>query len=212
MEPVSFWHEHIGQHISGDPEGAVKVRVPTRLKRGVELHNLGAGIDAFYIVCEGQSYLVGKVELPSKEGLIIVPSEDVSGERFIAQWLANDAPTDRPWMVGVIGKACPIKSFTLSQPPSLCVFGQSGKNFEFNLSHFRADVELAKTIDWKILVQAIHAHDDFKSLNEFRRGKGSTALQRLFKRESMLKEILPRLRSKPNSGEQILLSWYNRAR
>lgn len=110
MGPVSFWHEHIGQHISGADEGEVKVRVPTRLKRGVELHNLGAGIDAFYI-CEGQSYLIAKVELPSKEGLTIVTSENVSGERFIAQWLANDAPTDRPWMVGVIGKACPIKSF-----------------------------------------------------------------------------------------------------
>ena len=67
----------------------MKAPVPTRLKRGIDFNPLGAGIDAFYIACENDSYLIGKVELPSKKGLVFVPSEEISGERFIARWASR---------------------------------------------------------------------------------------------------------------------------
>lgn len=212
MDAVEFWHEHLGQRIGAECAGDTKVSVPTRLKRGVDNNPLGAGIDAFYVVSEAQSYLFGKVELVSTEGLTFVPSEDGSGERFIAHWLAHEAPLSGAWMVGVIGKSSPNKSFTVSQPPSLCVFCQSDKSFEFNLRHFRDDVALCEGFDWRVLASAIYAYDDYLSGDSFRRAKGGRGLELAFKKEPKLKDLLPRLRSKPNSGEHTLLTWYNRAR
>lgn len=212
MSAIQFWHEHIGQYISDEPASNLKARVPTRLKKGVELNSIGAGIDLFYIASEGNSHLIGKLELPSTKELKQLASEDLSGERFIAHWLAHAAPTDKPWIVGVIGKAHPNESLTISQPPSLCVFCQSGKNFEFNLAFFREDVALTQGIDWKLLAPAIYAYDDFTSLDEFRKNKGSASLTKAFKTEPKLKTILPKLRAQPNNGEHQLLSWYNRAR
>lgn len=212
MTAIQFWHDHIGHKISEAPAGNLKPSVPTRLKKGVALNALGAGIDLFYIACEGGSHLIGKLELPSTATLRFTRSEDVSGERFIAHWLAHSAPTDKPWIVGVIGKANPNNSLSFSQPPSLCTFCQSGKNFEFNLTHFRDDVTLIQGIEWKLLSQAIYAYDDFTALDSYRKSKGSNALTKLFKSEPRLKEVLPKLRAQPNNGEHQLLSWYNRAR
>ena len=212
MDAIQFWHETIGQHISDNPVGQLKPSVPTRLKRGVDLNPIGAGIDAFYIACEGDSHLIGKIELPNRAGLTFTPSEDISGERFIAQWLAHKAPSDKPWVVGVISKANPKSSVSFSQAPSLCVFCQNGKNFEFNLTHFKSDIELTKNIDWKLVSQAIYAYDDYTTNNNFRKDKGSRVLAKLFKTEPKLKAILPKLRAQPNNGEHLLLSWYNRKR
>lgn len=212
MSELLFWHEQIGSIIGAADENTMCVSVPTRLKRGIGDNRLGAGIDAFYIACEGDSYLVSKTELPNTKGLRFVPSEDFSGERFIARWLAESAPTDRPWLVGVISKANPNSSLAFSQPPYLCVYCQANKGFEFNLSDFRADVELSQGIDWKMLAQAIYAYDDFISYDSYRKEKGSKSLEKLFKREPELKKILPKLKAKPNNGEHTLLSWYNRAR
>lgn len=212
MNPINFWHQHIGQHIGSIEAGDTKPRVPTRLKRGIDPNTLGAGIDAFYIACEGMSHVVGKVELPNSKHITYTASENISGEKFIAQWLAHDAPTDQPWIVGVIGKANPNASFVLSQPPSLCSFCQSSKGFEFNLHHFRADVELIKGLDWKLVTQAMYALNDFTSLNEYQITKGRNSLTKLFKNEPRLKQVLPHLRAKPNNGEHQILSWYNRTR
>lgn len=212
MNELRYWHDQIGSVIGAADEKTMCVSVPTRLKRGLGDNRLGAGIDAFYIACEGDSYLISKTELPNTKGLTFVPSEDLSGERFIAQWLAESAPVDRPWLVGVISKASPNDSLAFSQPPYLGVFCQANKGFEFNLAHYRSDVELSKSIDWKVLVSAIYAYDDFISYDSFRKEKGSKSLEKLFKREPELKKILPKLKAKPNNGEHTLLSWYNRAR
>ena len=214
MDTLEFWHEHIGQHLSAAPQdkGNLKVGVPTRLKRGIDNNPLGAGINVFYIACEGASYLIGKIELPNMKGLTFIPSEDTSGERFIAHWLAHEAPTDKPWMVGVIGNANPSDTIAVSQPPSLCVYCEANKNFEFNLNHFREDVALTQSIEWRPLAQAIHAYDDYTSLDLYRKEMGSRALTRLFQQTPDIKHVLRKLRAQPNNGEHNLLTLYNRAR
>ncbi|MDY0208015.1 MAG: hypothetical protein RBR82_15540 [Pseudomonas sp.] len=212
MTSLQFWHEHIGQYIGSEAAGNLKPPVLTRLKRGVDLNTLGAGIDAFYIACEGDSHIIGKIELPNKKGLTFTASEDVSGERFIAHWLAHKAPTDKPWIIGVVSKANPSSSVMFSQAPSLCVFCHMGKNFEFNLAHFRDDVALTKDLNWKSLTSAIYLYDDYTAIDSYRKEKGSTGLAKLFKSTPKLKKVLPKLRAQPNNGEHALLSWYNRAR
>lgn len=222
MQSLKFWHECIGKLISPDstPEQAITHYYPTRTLKGVKPSRLGAGIDVFYIASPGNSFLISKIELPNQPGLALRPSEDCGGEKLIAQWLVHDAPTDAPWMVGVIGNANPVKSLKLCQPPVLCAFSGANAGFDFDLGVVREAVKIIGELDWKKSIapalhtyqSRLHANDIGDSDRAEREGK---KLSKMFEKTPNLKRSLidlTKLTVKPGSGEYQVLSWYNRVR
>lgn len=213
--PLDFWHQCVGRHLSdGLPAETLSPFVPTRLKKGVGPNRLGAGIDAFYVACPEGSHLIGKLEMTSVPGLTFHPSEEQSGQRFIAHWLMHEAPLDEPWMIGVISKANPLRSLALSQPPALCEFCQTSGNFSFNLEAVRQAHQLMGDLPWKAVVApSIHAHARFLSAaTETEREAARTRLTDILSKTPSLKGVLRQLRAAPGSGEYEILSWYHRVR
>lgn len=222
MQTLSFWYDCIGKLIDPTvtPELALSQSAPTRLKKGVGMNRLGAGIDLFYIATPGASTLIGKLEMKDRPGLSFVPSEDVSGEKFIAQWLINSAPDDSPWMIGMIGNANPAESLKVSHPLALCRFCGTSSGFDFDLRLVREAVRIIGKLDWKAEVAgALHGYQTRLNALEIgdlekadREGK---KLTKLFGKQPSLKPALValcKLPLKPNSGEYQVLSWYNRVR
>lgn len=222
MQELDFWYGCIGRYLAPDvePAASTKIGVQTRVKKGIASNTLGAGIDAFYIASPGKSVIIGKLEMPNMPGLSFVPSEDGSGEKYIAQWLVNDAPLDAAWMIGVIGNANPNASMKRSQPPALCRFCAAGASFEFDLSIVRQAVVIMGDLDWKKdVAPALHTFQSRQQAN----AAGNSAkvesdnktLQKAFTKAPALKYALLalcRLPLKPGSGEYEVLSWYNRVR
>lgn len=222
MQGISIWYECIGRHLAPDcePDASTKVGVMTRMLRGTGLNTLGAGIDAYYIASPKKSYLIGKVEMPNLPELEFIPSEEVSGEKFIAQWLVKEAPDDQPWMIGVIGNASPNASMKASHPLALCCFCGASSGFDFDLGIVRQAVAIIGEMDWKKeIAPALHTFqsrqlassigDDGKVERE------NLKLLKAFEKTPGLKAALLdlcRLPLKTGSGEYEILSWYNRVR
>lgn len=222
MQAVEFWYECIGKLINPSltPAAAITQSVNTRKLKGTGPNRLGSGIDAFYVASPGESVLIGKLELPNQPGLTFIPSEDRSGERFIAHWLIHKAPENAPWMIGVIGNANPVSSLKVSNPPSLCSFCRSGSNFDFDLSLARQAINIIGDLDWKKEVApALHTYQT--RLHAIDAGDPDQAdreakkLHKMFEKNPALKRALIdlcKLPIKPGSGEYEILSWYNRVR
>lgn len=222
MQEINFWYECIGRHLApnADPESSTKASVMTRVKKGVGNNTLGAGINAYYIASEKKSFLVGKLEMPSLPGLEFIPSEDGSGEKFIAQWLVNEAPDDTPWMIGVIGNASPNASMKFSQPPALCRFCAASSAFDFDLGIVRQAVTIIGDLDWKKdvapVLHTFQARQQSSAMgDEGKVERENKTLQKAFAKTPRLKSVLLalcRLPLKPGSGEYEVVSWYNRTR
>lgn len=222
MQDLDFWYKCIGQYLSPNtaPASSTKVSVSTRLNKGIGSNTLGAGIDAFYVASPGKSFLIGKIEMPDIPGLSFVPSEDGSGEKFIAHWLVNDAPLDSAWMIGVIGNANPNASMKRSQPPTLCRFCAADASFEFDLAIVRKAVAVIEGLDWKKEVAPVlhtfQSRQQASAAGDIAKVEAdNTSLQKAFAKVPALKSALLalcRLPLKPGSGEYQVLSWYNRVR
>lgn len=222
MQPLSFWYDCIGQRIAPDlpPEKSTKVALATHMKKGIGPNPLGGGISAFYIAQPNESFLIGKFAENDKPGLKFISSESMSGEKQIARWLIDQAPLDKPWMIGVIGNANPTESLRISQPPALCAFGEVNGGFEFNLTSVREAVKLMGDTPWKKdVAPAIHAYEG--KLKAAATGlphlieKANEKLDKMFKKNPAIRPLLValiKLPIKPNSGEYQVLSWYNRER
>lgn len=219
---VDYWYQCIGFHLAPetDPASSTKVGVLSRLKRGIATNTLGAGIDAYYIACKEKSYLIGKVELPNLPSLEFIPSEDVSGERFIARWLVEQAPSNEPWMIGVIGNANPNESMKRSHPLALCRFCRAGASLDFDLGIVRNAVTIIGQFDWKKMVApALHAINERQKASyvgdDNKVERENIKLKKSFDKNPGLRDAivaLCRLPLKPHSGEYEIISWYNRVR
>lgn len=223
MQEIDFWYQCIGRYLAPDtdPSSSTKVGVMSRLKKGVAMNTLGAGVDAFYIAHKQKSYLIGKIEMASLPALEFIPSEDVSGERFIAHWLVEQAPSNDTWMIGVIGNAKPNESMKRSHPLALCRFCRSGASLDFDLGVVRQAVSIiGNKLDWKKdVAPALHAidarHQASSIGDDDKVERENLKLLKSFKNTPGLKEAildLCRLPLKPHSGEYEIVSWYNRAR
>lgn len=213
--PIAYWHYNVGRFISdGEPEETLQPNVPTRMLRGVGLNRLGAGIDTHYIACEQDSYLIGKLEVENREGLTFIRSEDQSGQRFIAHWLIHKAPSDKPWMIGVLGKAKALPSLAISQPPGLCRFCESNGGFDFNLDDVREAHALIGDLPWKTVVApAIHEHAKYvQAATDAEREVRKVSLGKLLVKTPELRGVLKNIKVRPLSGEYEVLSWYHRIR
>lgn len=210
MSDVAFWHEHLGQYISDLPEaksaGAV---LPHRLNKGVGPLRIGA-IDMFYIVTPEKSLAIGRLEMPESAHVKFVPTETVSARKFVAQWLVN-SEAQGPFMVGVLGKADAVASMKISHTPALSYFCQAGEGFSFNMEVVRRAITLIGDLPWKKTVApAIHKYATFLSAtpgNE--QDKLMKELNGLLDKVPALRNILPRLKVLPKSGEYEILSWLN---
>lgn len=223
MQALSFWHDCIGRHIAPQlsPKESPMTSLPTRmLKKGVGQNRLGAGINAFYIAQPGDSCLIGKFAVEDMPCLRFIDSEKISGEKYIATWLAESAPLNSPWMIGVIGKASPIESFYISQPPGLCAFSQASSGFEFDLRLVKDAVKLIGETPWKKEVApAIHAYEGklraSATGNQGQIDKANDKLLKMFAKTPEVRTLLIELNKLPikaRSGEYQILSWYNRER
>lgn len=222
MQPLTFWYDCIGQRIAPEltPEKSTKVALATHMKKGIGPNPLGAGISAFYIAQPGESMLIGKFAMEGMPGLTFVSSEGMTGEKFIARWLIEKAPLDKPWMIGVIGNANPVESFRISQPPGLCAFCEGNGGFEFNLSAVKQAAALIGETPWKKdVAPAIHAYEaklkaadsGDAQLIERANDKLNKMLMKSPEFRALLIALI-KLPIKPNSGEYQVLSWYNRER
>lgn len=225
MQDLNFWYDCIGRHLAPDtaPAASTKAGVMTRLKKGVASNPLGAGIDVFYIANKKKSFVVGKLEAPKNSNPVIefFPSEEVSGEKFIAQWLVNDAPEDEPWMIGVIGNANPNSGMKISRPLALCRFCDMSSGFDFDLGIVRNAVKIiGDDLDWKKdVAPALHIFQSRLQASgigdEDKVERENKKLQKAFDKSPTLKKALLalcRLPLKPNSGEYEILSRLNRIR
>lgn len=219
MQDLNFWYECIGRHLAPDtaPAASTKAGVITRLKKGIGSNTLGAGIDAFYIAHKKKSFVIGKLEMPSNPALEFISSEEISGEKFIAQWLVNDAPEDEPWMIGVIGNANPNSGMKLSRPLALCRFCDTSSGFDFDLGIVRNAVKIiGDDLDWKKdVAPALHIFQSRLQGDEEKIERENKKLQKAFDKSPTLKKALLslcRLPLKPNSGEYEILSRLNRIR
>lgn len=212
-ENLLFWHETIGKKLSNNEvASSTHPLVPTRLKKGVADNRLGAGIDAYFIADEQQSYLISKTELVNQSGLTFVPAEQESGNRFIAHWLMDKAPIDRAWMIGIIGKANINASLQVSQPPLLCYYCEANKVMPFNLKQVRDARRLIGDLPWKeVVAPGLHAYAQYISAShENVRKTQSERLNKLLNKTPELRKLLPKINIRPDSGDYEILSWYYR--
>ncbi|TKD35297.1 hypothetical protein [Azotobacter chroococcum] len=215
MIELELWHRCIGQHLTREaPENSVQPSVPTRLKKGVGPNRIGAGIDAHYIASASGSFLIGKIEMANRPGLQFIPSEETTGQRFIAHWLIHEAPLDETWMIGVIGKANALPSLKLSQPPVLCRYCEANSGLDFNLEVVRNAHSLMGDLPWKkTIAPAIHLYSRLTAAVEQKEQEDlKEKLNRMFVQTPELRKILRKLGVQPLSGEYEVLSWYNRER
>lgn len=211
-EDIGFWHEYLGRYLSDAPIGkSSKIQIETRLKRGVGLNTLGAGIDAHYIVTTTHAWLIGKIERESTDRVTYVPSDTykaLSGIKFIAKWLA-EGNVSFPFMIGVIGKSNPDASFRVSYSMERCFYGVSGGGFEFNLEKVRNAYAQRDDVPWKTLAPAIHQHARYKHAQAVGNSDGirveKDKLAKMLDKTPGLRTILPELGVLPGSGEYAIL-------
>ncbi len=216
--PVGFWYANLGRHLSDAPaQESCKARLPTRLKRGVDLNTLGAGIAAYYIVTQTKSWLHGKIERESNARVEFVAADAearVSGEQFIARWLVSDQFTT-PCMIGVIGNANPNASFCISYSAARVNYCEAGKGFCFDLDKIKRAITLIGDRSWSEKISP--AIRQYYALLEARNaGKESeiakehTKMSKLIEKTPELASIIPALDIRPGSGEYIVLGWLYR--
>ena len=216
--PVSFWHTYLGRHLSDAPvQESAKARLPTRLKRGVDLNNLGAGIAAYYIVTPTKSWLHGKIERESDARVEFVAADaeaKVSGEQFIARWLVSEQ-FSTPCMIGVIGNANPNASFVVSHSAARMNYCESGKGFCFDLNKVKRAIALIAGHSWSDTISpAIRQYyallDARTSGKESDIAKENAKMSKLIEKNPGLAPIIPAMDIRPGSGEYIVLGWLHR--
>lgn len=216
IEDLQFWHQHLGQYLSAAPLAqSAKALVETRLKKGVGMNALGAGIDAHYVVTPEHAYLIGKIERSNTDKVSYIPTDGVNaimGNRVIAKMIIEAETLSTPFMIGVIGKANPNPSFEVSHTLARCVFCASGAGFSFNLDKVHAAVKLIGEIPWKTFAPAIHQLSKYQmaraGTNLHRTRKELDKLNAIFNKTPQLRELLLKADIRPNSGEYQMLSWY----
>lgn len=214
-ENLLFWHQHLGQYLSNAPVGqSSKAALETRMKKGVGLNTIGAGIDAHYIVTPAHSFLIGKIERENTEHVTFIPSDGdnpIPGNRYIAKWLTGTDKVPMPFMIGVIGKSNPNASFTISHSPARCLYCESGSGFSFNLDTVLAAKALIGTLPWKTVAAAIHQAEKYRmactgsNVEITRREQGK--MNKIIEKTPELRAILSKINVRPRSGEYQILSW-----
>lgn len=215
LTPVAFWHEYLGRHLSPlPPEQSSTCKVMTRLKRGVDMNRLGAGIAAYYIVTPKHAWLIGKVEMPDTEAVTFVSTDGengTSGEAYIARWLLSEQMT-MPFMIGTIGNAGANASFQISQSPALVFYCETDKGWTFNLSTLRNAWQMIGGLSWWDTVdpairQYFALQDARLSGNVAAIDTNALRMRKILDKEPRLSEILPKLDVRPGSGEYQMLRW-----
>lgn len=142
------------------------------------------------------------------EKVRFISSEQVSAKQFIAQWLIHEAQS--PFMIGFLGNADPVDSFTVSQPLSRTIFCEANANFPINMDTVKDAHEKIKLLSWKkVVAPAIHQYHRFRIAESDTLEKERAKLDKLLSVTPELRGLLPKLGVLPNSGEYEVLSWLN---
>lgn len=209
MIAQQFFHRQIGAKLGLEAGQSVKsVGLPHRAKTEVKQLSLGQ-IGCFYIACETEaSQLIGRVDLPSRPGLVFVGTEKLSAQKHVAEWLLHSAQP--PFMVGVIEKAHPETSFKLTTSLAAMHFCDTAGGFTANLVTVREAHEKIRHLNWKKTVApAIHKYHAYLDAPMGENALEKAQLQKLLDKTPELAGLLPSLGIRPNSGEYTLLSWLN---
>lgn len=210
LSPLQFWHTYCGQFLSTSDvlEDSAAVTIPYRTKKGIQPIRIG-NIDVYYAASTEKSMLIGQIEMPNTKTMEFVPTERVSARKHLAQWLILEAKT--PFLIGVIGKANPVSSFKISQSNSQVFFCEKNAGFAFNLDTVRHAQKLIKEsgLEWKKVAAALHLYETFKQDQQTTADiKAKNKLIASFDKLPALRDLLPRLHIKPNSGNYTILSWF----
>ena len=178
-EVVSFFHQHLGRHL--DPKATpkqsiaspkapivtnkvIKERQQDPSRPGIP-DRVGAGIAAYYAVTDGHAWLVSQAELPQTEAVTQLMLKDaagtprINGMSWLAHWLADEAPADRPFIIGTLENANPLQRLALSLPPhnvTVCHSNAKLGGVSLSLQRYRQAVRVIEDndIDWPIFKKA----------------------------------------------------------
>lgn len=213
MDGLTFFHRNLGSQLLGDtvdsePVSPMAIRVPHRGTKGIVDLRLGQ-IDVFYGVSPKGSIAIGRMEHTGTEGVTIIPAEQVSARKRMAQWLMFEA--EGPFMAGVISKADPVPSMTVTHHAVRTTWCEKGGQLQLNLSLVREAYGVIKDLPWKTAVApAIHEYHGMRmTSDQTKRERHRERLSALVKKNPGLSAVLPRLGVLPGSGEYKILSWLN---
>jgi hypothetical protein len=206
MNPVEFWFQHLGRYLDPSlaPHQSTGLSLPHRTNKGVKALRIGA-IDAFYVACPAKSKLIGRVEVPSSASVQVLPAEQVSARKTIADWLIDDA--EAPFMVGVIGNANPNASMAISHTPARCTFCDAAGRLVFDLGKVRAAAKLFAGMPWKDIATGIHQYARVQMATSDQLAFEKEKLSRLFQKTPEMRRVLVQADIRPFSGEYAVLAW-----
>lgn len=217
--PVQFFHRHIGRYLTPgpDPAAGLSVLLPTRCggkakEASIKQLRIGA-LDAYFWAAEAGSGFVSRIDgdsepaFLSKTPIKMVPSESESGEKYLAQWLLFEAKA--PFMVGMIGRASPLKTLKVSPHEKMGTFCRSGGNVTFDLPALRAAYQLFKPFEWFWVNKALEQRERYQMACEEKRKGERDKLIKMFEKMPGLQEAIQASPIKPFSGESVILGWAN---
>lgn len=207
---AEYFHEHIGRHLIGAEAGSEytsphKIFIPQRTSKDIKTLNLGQ-IGITYIASPEGSVIIGRLEHPSTPELQIVRSEDVSADKYMAQWLLSRESGG--YMVGYIGKSAAESSFKISHTLARTTICDSSSPIMVNLNEVKATLQLIQDagIPWKTFAVALYAYAEHK---RYQNNASKEKLNKLLIKTPALRQLLPKSKVMTNSGEYKVLSSYH---
>lgn len=204
LSPLEFWHTHVGQKLGPfTPEESVACLIPHRTKKGVAPLRIGAS-GVVYMVSATDCRLISFIELPDQPGLKFIPSGTVRPMKYLAHWMLNEATP--PYMVGVMGKASPKASLTITHNERMATFCEANANFYFDVDKIRQAQGIFAPFPWKTVSATLYQYQEYRlDPTEARKAK----LSKTFAKHPGLREAIRDGGIIAGSGEHTVLAWLN---
>lgn len=233
---IDFYYRHLGQYLAPEvaPALSIAVSLPTRTKRvreaqakdpsaPLEARRVGTGMPVYYIVTEEHSWFLSNTAPPEHPSLTAVRIDNaegktaISGPQYIAHWLYERAPIDRPFLIGSIEKADPIPSLRLSSPPVLatyCTTSSKTGNISLHLQDYRDDINRVKAsgVEWtqlKKMLHLMHAVRRAALRGDSRQEEAARKdMRRLRNKHPEALAVIAKLNVMPDSPDEQMLDWF----
>lgn len=202
--PLEFWHQNVGKKLGEfSAVQSTGCMITHRNKSSIGPSRIGSS-GVVYMISPGDARLVSRINLPDQPGLRFIPSERVSGLKYLAHWLLNEAKP--PYMIGQIAKANPLSSFAITHNERLGVFCDTSGDIYFDMERVRQGVVNFAPFPWKVVSSAIYRYAEYR-LDPSEMKKEN--LQKVLKKHPGLREAIIKTDIRARSGEQAIMTWLN---